>query len=398
MQTTQGRRPLPAIHVHRTLPPGAVRRSLRTPTRADHGAARAGATSEPTAPVHPAPGPTRTADGPRAGGIRVPVGPRPTAAARTPGPGARRRVPVGAVLAAGTAVLVAVVLGVVGLDGGDDGTAPGDTRAVPAPRAAAVPPLVLYGTGARPPTGPLTVAMPLPAGLPGGRVNRLADGPAAEAEVSRLAAALGLDGRPEHTAAGWTVRTPDATLQVADSPGRPWTLRTAAAEPPLPGRAAEVPIATPGGGVPDAARAVLAALGLDRAEIRYAASGGSLDVVAAPAVGDVPTTGMETRLRYAGAARLAGGAGWLAPPLLGGPAYPLVGAEQALAELPHGAGRPLEVVAARPGLALRRDLSGRELLVPAWFYSLRGGSALTAPALDPAYVDETAPAPPEPTR
>jgi hypothetical protein len=135
---------------------------------------------------------------------------------------------------------------------------------------------------------------------------------------------------------------------------------------------------------------VLAALGLDRAEVRYAAAGGTLDVIAAPAVGDLPTAGMETRLRYAGRALLAGGTGWLAPPVLGGPTYPLVGAEQALSALPRAdVGRPREIVGARPGLTLRRDRTGRELLLPAWFYSVSGGSTLVALAVDPAYVRET---------
>ncbi|HST65996.1 MAG TPA: hypothetical protein VLM05_12480, partial [Mycobacteriales bacterium] len=122
------------------------------------------------------------------------------------------------------------------------------------------------------------------------------------------------------------------------------------------------------------------------AEVRYAATSGTLDVVAAPLVGELPTTGMETRLRYAGRARLAGGTGFLAPPLLGGPAYPLVGAEQALSTVRQGPGVPRQVVGARPGLALRRELDDRQVLVPAWFYALEGGAGLVALAVDPAYV------------
>jgi hypothetical protein len=338
MQTTQARRPLPVLHVRTVLPPGAVRRSLHPlPAGDDHGA--------------------------------------------TPAVDRGRRVPVGAVVAAGTAVAVAVAVGLAGR-GGD--SAP-DTRAAPP----SPPRITLHSAGVRAGSGPVTVAVPLPAGLPRARVNALADGPAPEAGVARLAAALGLDGRPEHTATGWTVRSPGATLQVADDAGRRWTLRTAGAEQPAPGRTAEVPIATPAGAVPDAARAVLAALGLDQAEVRYAAAGGGLDVVAAPLVGDLPTAGLETRLRYADRARLIGGAGWLAPPVLGGPTYPLVSAQQAVSTAAPGPGVPREVVAARPGLVLRRDLGDRQLLLPAWFFSLRGGATLVLSAVDPAYVNET---------
>lgn len=140
--------------------------------------------------------------------------------------------------------------------------------------------------------------------------------------------------------------------------------------------------------MPDAARPVLAALGLDQAEVRYAATGRTLDVVAAPLVGNLPTAGMETRLRYAGHAQLAGGAGWLAPQVLGGPTYPQVSAEQALSTVRQSPGLPREIVGTRPGLMLRRDLSERELLVPAWFYDLRGGSSLIALAVNPAWVRE----------
>jgi hypothetical protein len=403
MQTTQVRRPLPVLHVHDVLPPGAVRRSLHAlPPRAGQGATRAGA-------ARPAAGQGAARAGAagqgaaraeaagqgaaRAGTTRSAAG-RGAAQAGGGGPAAhgptragRRGVSLAAAVAAGTAVLVAVALGLAGAGGGGDGDRTPDTRAVPAPPA---PPMItVHSTGDRAGSGPITVAVPLPPGLARARVNALADGPAPEADVTRLAAALGLDARPEHTATGWTVRSPGATLQVADDAGRRWTLRTAAAEPPLPGRTADVPIATPGGAVPDAARAVLAALGLDRAEVRYAAAGGALDVVAAPLVGDLSTAGLETRLRYADRARLTGGAGWLAPPVLGGPTYPLVSAQEAVPTTAPGRGVPREIVAARPGLSLRRDLTDRELLVPAWFYALRGGSTLIALAVDPAYVSET---------
>lgn len=92
--------------------------------------------------------------------------------------------------------------------------------------------------------------------------------------------------------------------------------------------------------------------------------------------------------RWGRRSRPDGGAGWLASQVLGGPTYPQVSAEQSLSTVRQGPGLPREIVGARPGLMLRRELSERELLVPAWFYDPRGGSSLIAVAVDPAYVRE----------
>ncbi|GAC1324512.1 MAG: hypothetical protein NVSMB13_06030 [Mycobacteriales bacterium] len=63
-------------------------------------------------------------------------------------------------------------------------------------------------------------------------VYRLPPAPAAETDVRRLAAVLGLAGRPEHAAGaglgagGWRLRNGLRFLSVADSPGWPWQLVT----------------------------------------------------------------------------------------------------------------------------------------------------------------------------
>jgi hypothetical protein len=55
-----------------------------------------------------------------------------------------------------------------------------------------------------------------------GRAYRLSDGRADQADVARLASALGLDGEPAHSGDTWVVREGSRELRVSDSPGNPW--------------------------------------------------------------------------------------------------------------------------------------------------------------------------------
>jgi hypothetical protein len=183
--------------------------------------------------------------------------------------------------------------------------------------------------------------------------------------------------------------------------------------PPVGATAVPMPVdPVPVGPRPDeaavrkAAADVLAALGLNGADVQVASYPGFALVTAAPVVAGLPTSGYETRLQYDGSSTLTGGSGWLAPSAAGAE-YPLISAQRAFDAMPkpeiaricpnthpQNCAAPLTVITgARLGLALRHDQQFGPLLVPAWLYTLRG-SALqpVAVAVDPAYLSPAPPA------
>jgi hypothetical protein len=148
-----------------------------------------------------------------------------------------------------------------------------------------------------------------------------------------------------------------------------------------------------------AAADVLAGLGLG-ADIRVETFPGLALVTAAPTVAGLPTSGYETRLQYDSGIRLTSGSGWLASPAAGAD-YPLVSAQRAFDALPKPeiakvctdvepsrcTAEPTVITGASLGLALRHDQQAGALLVPAWFYPVRGSDLpMVAIAVDPAYL------------
>jgi hypothetical protein len=409
---------LPPVRVRRSLPATARRRTLAGtplgpgPAGTGSGAGEGGGTggageagaASPAVGGAGAAGPAVGGAGAAPGGVfAAPGGADPSSSARPAGAtrvagsgGGGRRAAV--VAAAVVGVLVAAGSVVLGLGGGGDGD--GTPRLTV---AAGPPPLAVEAAGVG---RSVELAGPLPDGPATGTVRDLPAGAAGEEQVVRLAAALGLDGMPRRDGDRWVV----AGLTVSDAAGNPWELRTADGEPPVltlprdPGTTVSSPVDGPGprptrGQLETAAAPVLAALGLAGAEVRYPAGDGRRDAVAAPVVDGLPTAGMETWLRYAPGPRLVGAAGWLGAPAPGGPAYPLVSAEQALAALPAGpeiamgcvpqARRcgPPAVTGARPGLLLGHAGRGRVVLLPAWLFVVRGSDApLPAVAVDPRYL------------
>lgn len=120
---------------------------------------------------------------------------------------------------------------------------------------------------------------------------------------------------------------------------------------------------------------------------------GTVAVTTDPVVASLPTSGYGTELVLEPDGRVASGRGWLAA-TAPGPVYPVVDAHSALARTPVVAiGCPdcpqgrIEITGARFGLALRHDVFGRALLVPAWLYQSRGYPLpLVGIAVDPAYL------------
>ncbi|HEY9390780.1 MAG TPA: hypothetical protein VIR27_13580 [Mycobacteriales bacterium] len=149
----------------------------------------------------------------------------------------------------------------------------------------------------------------------------------------------------------------------------------------------------------DAARPVLTALGLADATVRVTTSPGNGLVTADPIVAGLRTDGYATTLHYDQAARLIFANGWLANPRQGA-RYPLATAGDTLRNLPTPvpavmcdpcppSADQVTVTGAELGLALRHDDRARPLLVPAWFYQVRGGDRpLVLIAVEPRFLGE----------
>lgn len=281
----------------------------------------------------------------------------------------------------------------------------------------------------------------LPAG-PGSAPVYRASGEVTEAEVARLAKALGLDGTPVARGESWQVGSvkdgsgPDLTVDRA-APGT-WTFHRYAAGTDACGAAvtcAEDP-AGPAAEPVDTAAAekaaapVLKAIGQDGAKLDAGQVRGAQRVVNAdPVVGGLPTYGWTTGLTVGASGELVGGTGRLKAPVEGA-SYPVLGAARTLAllnaapeaghrmgiggcasavplkdrlEQPCGSGAgtgtgtsdvpsggTATVEDAVFGLALRTR-QGQPLLVPSWLFQVRGADGrgvftVAHPAVDPEYL------------
>ncbi|GAA3056872.1 membrane protein [Streptomyces roseofulvus] len=375
------------------------------------------------------------------------------------------------------AALVATVAAGVLLAGGGGLylTASGDEGAEAASRAAgapAPPPLRLGGgSGGTGPDAGIAPGEPDPGGGPSGTVYRaegpLPQGPSSAAvhrpeglvtseEVARLAAVLGVEGRPVLVGDVWTIRPEKdgrgPRLDVArQAPGN-WTYSWYDGGPvgdtclkgkecPLPGEPKP-----PSGGGPvseAAARAaaapVLKVLGQDDAKVSATqVMNGSVRVVNAdPVVGGLPTYGWSTGLHIGPDGRPVAGSGTLKEPARG-ETYPVVSAERALARLneeskgtgPIGIGgcatdppatepdggsgkdapcqtivdmappREVPVTSGVLGLAATETADGRAL-VPTWLFTADPADSapytVTSTAVAPEYLVPPAKPSPEPT-
>ncbi|MGW2731179.1 hypothetical protein [Streptomyces sp. NPDC001494] len=303
--------------------------------------------------------------------------------------------------------------------GGTEGIAPGE----PDPYGAT------YVAVGELPAGPGSA----PVYLPGGEVGR--------ERVARLAEALGVDGAPVAEGRGWRVGGKDGSGPVLrvnrDAPGD-WTFsryapgtddcRKAAVCAPDPAAPAAHPVSA--AAAEKAAAPVLKALGQGGAKTDASQVMGAQRVVDAdPVVGGLPTYGLTTGLVVDANGELAGGHGQLAAPVRGD-TYPVLGAARTLElmnkgprsthrmgiggcaspmplkdrdEQPCGAATtaPKAAEAAKVekavfGLAARSS-GGRQVLVPAWLFEVRGSSGggdftVAYPAVDPEYLLEQAPA------
>ncbi|GGY12858.1 hypothetical protein [Streptomyces tanashiensis] len=191
---------------------------------------------------------------------------------------------------------------------------------------------------------------PLPPGPSSAAVHR-PEGLVTSAEVTRLAEALGIEGRPVLVGDVWTIRPEKdgqgPRLDVAKAAPGSWTYSWYDGAPVgdscLKGKACPPPGETKPsrGGSPvseaaakAAAVPVLKAIGQDDAKVTATqVMDGSVRVVNAdPVVGGLPTHGWSTGLRIGPDGRAVSGSGTLKEPVKGD-TYPVVGAEKALAEL-----------------------------------------------------------------
>ncbi|AZM45625.1 hypothetical protein DMB38_07065 [Streptomyces sp. WAC 06738] len=278
--------------------------------------------------------------------------------------GGRRR--PGVLVAAAVAAAVMLTGGGVAylVDRTDDGGGAGSDGGEP-------PPLRLDGlsmeAAARGGSAPLRLVGELPDGPdeapvfePAGRVEA--------ADVARLAAALGMDGKPREEGGGWRVGVSrdgqGPLLQVqAEAPGA-WTYQqyggtacdlplpaepdgagpdaavTSACEVPVPRPRTKADAPVPAAAAEKAAEPVLAAVGQEDAEVAAAEPFGAVRTVTAePVVGGLPTTGWQTSLQIAGDGQVTGGNGYLVDPAEAD-TYPVITADAAFEELakPSGGG------------------------------------------------------------
>ncbi|WP_028811388.1 hypothetical protein [Streptomyces flavidovirens] len=325
------------------------------------------------------------------------------------------------------------------LDGHTSGDAPGIAPGEPDPHGG-----VIYRAEGKLPQGPRSA-----------HVYR-ASGTVTEAEVARLAEALGVPGEPRAEGTVWKAGgTKDGSgpvLQVNKQAPGTWTFAKygpGGSDNCAKGEKCAGASHRPGGegsavsekAAKEAAAPVLKALGMDDAKLDARQLMGAVRVVNAdPEVGGLPTYGWATGIQIGSDGEPVGGSGQLKS-LTKGAEYPVISAQDALKQLnragqgagktgiggcatpvPHGdkgddAGRaeapcepnggqppaapePVTVGGAVFGLAAQY-VDGRQALVPSWLFEVKpGGGAqpftITHPAVDPDYLAKP-PASPAPT-
>ncbi|MER7482893.1 hypothetical protein ABTX60_35530 [Streptomyces sp. NPDC126510] len=266
-----------------------------------------------------------------------------------------------------------------------------------------------------------------------------ARGEVTEADVARLAKALGVEGAPVAQGEAWKIGGQDGSgpsLQVNRQAPGSWTFsRYAPATDNCKGT--DTCTAPQSGGTPvteevaeKAAAPVLKAVGQDDAKVDASQVMGAQRVVNAdPAVGGLPTYGWTTGITVGQDGEVVGGSGQLKAPVRGD-TYPVVGAGKALKlmegqptsdhrmgiggcaspvplkdrlEQPCGqpaSGAPGDTVTVEKavfGLATH-VVDGRQALVPSWLFEVTAPGAkdpftVTYPAVEPKYL-----ASPEPSK
>ncbi|MDG9725311.1 MULTISPECIES: hypothetical protein [unclassified Streptomyces] len=324
------------------------------------------------------------------------------------------------------------------------------------------PPLALDGHGAPSPGGQdgtngIAPGEPDPYGVtyradgtlpegPGSAPVYRAEGEVAEAEVARLAEALGVDGAPRVQGGAWKVGNakdgsgPLLTVN-RQAPGT-WTFHryTPGTDDCAKGAVCKAPSAD-GSPVSEAAAKkaaapVLKALGQDDAKLDAGQVMGARRAVnAEPEVGGLPTYGWTTGVVVGARGDVVGGSGQVKTPVKGD-TYPVLGAEETLALLntpgggagsgiggcaspvPHqdGADLPCALPTGTPDKPRKRTVTvedavfglaahpvrGRQTLVPSWLFEVRAPGTedavtVTYPAVDPKYLTTAAPASPSPS-
>ncbi|WUO43925.1 hypothetical protein OHT57_13980 [Streptomyces sp. NBC_00285] len=365
---------------------------------------------------------------------------------------ARRRSPV-AVAAVAAAVLL-VGGGGAYLAAGASGGSGKDTTSG-ASGDDTPPPLALDGYGASGGTGNgIAPGEPNPYGATYRVDGSLPQGPAsapvyrtggqvAEADVARLAKALGVDGTPVAQGQFWRIGVMDGSGPVLtvnrQAPGA-WTFQRYS---PVTDDCKSATVCGLDGSVGDpvsvtvavaekAAAPVLKAVGQDGAKLDASQVLGAQRVVNAdPVVGGLPTYGWSTGVTVNAQGEVVGGTGQLKAPVKSD-TYPVLSAEKTLGllnkvpgtdhrmgiggcaspvplkdrlEAPCGestaspaAGNALTVEKAVFGLASHL-VDGRQALVPSWLFEVRAAGAqdaftVTYPAVDPTYIASPATATP----
>ncbi|MFI8303237.1 hypothetical protein ACIF80_07285 [Streptomyces sp. NPDC085927] len=278
---------------------------------------------------------------------------------------------------------------------------------------------------------------PLPEG-PGSAPVYRARGQITEAQVTGLAKALGVDGKPVAEGGAWRIGGKDGsgpTLRVDRSAPGTWTFSRYAPGPDACDGKGETCKAPPAGGGPavseeaakKAAAPVLKALGQDDAKLDAGQMTGVKRVVnAEPVVGGLPTYGWTTGVVVGAGGEVVGGSGRLSTPVKAD-TYPVVGAEEALELLntAPGAGERAEIGGCATSVPLEGDggqaqqepcatattlpakdtvtvekavfglaahsVDGQQALVPSWLFEVRptkaqDGGTVTYPAVEPEYL------------
>ncbi|MFE6284120.1 hypothetical protein [Streptomyces sp. NPDC057877] len=359
------------------------------------------------------------------------------------------------------AVVVAAVVAVGGGGAYLAASASGGSGASPGADGGSPPPLALDGYAEGGGTHGIAPGEPDPNGVTYRASGALPDGPGSaavyrargevtEAEVARLAAALGLDGKPVAEGQAWRVGGQDGqgpSLQVNRQAPGTWTFHryspgTDNCQSPTT-CAKDQPGGDPVGeaAAKKAAAPVLKAVGQDDAKLDAGqVMGAQRTVNADPVIGGLPTYGWPTGVTVGSQGEVVGGSGQLKAPVKGD-TYPVLTADDTLKLMNStapgtvGSGRggvggcasavpleesgpcegatgaprtaeaaPIEVESAVFGLA-SHFVDARQTLVPSWLFEVRApgaedGFTVTYPAVEPEFLksprSEEPPARPSP--